>query len=116
MRNQDQSSRLLLLISTRFVPREFALHQLLPAPFGSTAAIMFDVPTMSLITLKMYDILGNEVVTLAEGRAYEPGRYEERIETSRLASGLYYYSFFAQGADEESSIVYHDMRKMELLK
>ena len=115
MGNEDGTARLLLLISTRFVPKEFALYQISPAPFSPTTSIMFDVPMVSFITLKLYDILGHEVVTLAEGRSYEPGRYEERIETSRLASGLYYYSLFAQSADEQNGIVYHDMRKMELL-
>ena len=116
MLTDDRIIRLLLLISTKVVPREFVLHQSSPAPFSASSAIMFDVPTLSFITLKLYDILGNEVVTLANGKAYEPGRYEETLDTSHLPSGLYYYSLLAQSTHDDNLIVYHGMRKLELLK
>lgn len=87
-----------------FAPEEFILYQNYPNPFNPVTKIKFTIPTSPLnpspyqgegnrerlVTLKVYDVLGNEVATLVD--EYKPaGSYEVEIDGSKLASGIYYY-------------------------
>ena len=76
-------------------PTQFALEQNYPNPFNPTTTIKYSVPKIinhksSIINLKIYDILGNEVATLVnENKA--PGNYEVNFDGSNLSSGVYFY-------------------------
>ncbi|MFH1196807.1 MAG: glycosyl hydrolase family 18 protein [bacterium] len=79
-------------------PTEFILHQNYPNPFNPTTTIRYAVPTVETgyipslqhVALKIYDILGNEVMTLVD-ETKEPGYYEVEFDASRLSSGVYFY-------------------------
>jgi len=75
------------------VPKEFSLSQNYPNPFNPTTRINFTVPTSltpTLLTLKIYDIVGNEIATLVnEEKA--PGTYEVAFDAAGLTSGVYFY-------------------------
>jgi len=65
------------------VPREFALEQNYPNPFNPTTKIAFRMADFSYVSLKVYDVLGNEVAKLVD--EYRPaGKYEVEFNTSIL--------------------------------
>ncbi|MEP0862573.1 MAG: T9SS type A sorting domain-containing protein, partial [Ignavibacterium sp.] len=76
------------------IPKEFALSQNYPNPFNPTTVISWQSPVASHQTLKVYDILGNEVVTLVDEHR-EAGRYKVEFDASSLASGVYIYKLTA---------------------
>ena len=95
------------------VPNDFKLFQNYPNPFNPSTRIQYQVSSSSHVTLKVYDVLGNEVATLDD--EYKPaGRYEvefpnvETRHTSSLPSGVYIYTL--RSAD------YFSSSKMLLLK
>jgi hypothetical protein len=74
--------------------KDFALYQNYPNPFNSSTTIKYFIPSSGLITLKVYDILGNEVATLVD--EYKPtGSYEVEFDASGLSSGVYFYKMQA---------------------
>ena len=75
-------------------PTEFTLYQNYPNPFNPSTKISWQSPVGGWQTLKVYDILGNEVATLAD--EYKPaGSYEVEFQFAvgnrQLASGIYFY-------------------------
>jgi hypothetical protein len=72
------------------LPTEFRLYQNYPNPFNPTTTIRFDLPRASVVTLRIFDLLGREVLTLVdENRA--AGSHNVTFDGSRLASGIYLY-------------------------
>ena len=76
------------------LPTNFVLNQNYPNPFNPTTTISYSVPKTSLVTIKVYDILGREVAVLVnEEKA--GGNYEIKFNASNLSSGVYMYRFQA---------------------
>jgi hypothetical protein len=75
-------------------PMEFALEQNYPNPFNPTTVISWQSPVGGHQTLKIYDVLGNEVATLVD-EYKEAGRYKLEYDASNLASGVYIYKLTA---------------------
>ncbi len=71
-------------------PRLFRLDQNFPNPFNPTTFIRFSVPNASVVTLKVFDIVGNEIATLVNERK-SPGNYVVEFNGANLASGIYLY-------------------------
>lgn len=89
-------------------PREFSLSQNFPNPFNPTTTIGFTLQASGHTTLKVYDMIGREVATLADENL-EAGVYHQRIFTaSNLASGIY----FARLTNNHNT----QIRKMLLMK
>jgi photosystem II stability/assembly factor-like uncharacterized protein len=87
------------------LPNEFVLHQNYPNPFNPSTKISWQSPVGSWQTLKVYDVLGNEVATLfSEYR--EAGNYETEFNASKLSSGVYYYQLKAGESRETKKIIY----------
>ena len=74
-----------------FSPNEFVLDQNYPNPFNPSTIISFSVPQSSFVTLKVYDVLGNEVSTLVN-ETKEAGKYNISFDASGLSNGVYFYS------------------------
>ena len=72
------------------VPQSYNLSQNYPNPFNPTTKINFSVPKNGLVTLKIYDILGKEVMTLVN-ETVAAGNYDVSFNGSNLASGAYFY-------------------------
>ena len=72
------------------LPKEFRLEQNYPNPFNPTTTIQFAVPKTSIVTIKIYDVIGREVATLIDDE-YQPGQYKVVFEAGQLATGLYIY-------------------------
>jgi hypothetical protein len=89
------------------VPANFVLLQNFPNPFNPTTNIKFDLPKESIIKLKIYNILGEEVTTLVNS-LMTPGHHEVKFDGSYLASGMYIYRI------EAGSFI--QVKKMLLMK
>jgi len=74
----------------------FMLYQNYPNPFNPTTKISWQSPVGSWQTLKIYDVLGNEIATLVN--EYKPaGNYQISFDASELVSGIYFYMLTANG-------------------
>ena len=71
------------------LPQTTELLQNYPNPFNATTTLEFTIAEPGRISLKIYDLLGREIRTLAEGY-YEPGNYAIKVEASHLTSGYYF--------------------------
>ncbi len=89
------------------MPTEFALKQNYPNPFNPTTRIEFQIADLGFITLKVYDVLGNEVITLVNEQK-PAGVYEVEFNASSLTSGVYFYQL------KSASLI--QTKKMILLK
>ena len=72
------------------VPNVFALYQNYPNPFNPTTMISYQLARRSWVSLKVYDILGRNVLTLVEGEQ-PAGSYHAPFNASQLGSGTYIY-------------------------
>jgi len=72
------------------VPTEYELSQNFPNPFNPSTIIKYQVPQNSMISLKVYNSLGQEVATLVNGMV-NAGSYEVQLNSSNLSSGVYCY-------------------------
>jgi hypothetical protein len=61
-----------------------------PNPFNPTTSINYSIPKASSVSLKVYDIIGNEVATLVN-EFKNPGNYLVQFDASKLSSGVYFY-------------------------
>lgn len=77
-------------------PCDFSLGQNCPNPFNAQTEISFSLPRSSYIKLKVYDLAGKLLKTLAEGQ-YEPGSYIVPFNGDNLASGIYFYRLTTEG-------------------
>ena len=89
------------------VPHVYALSQNYPDPFNPSTRIKYQLPQSGFVTLKVYDILGNEVATLINSQQ-AAGRYEVNFDASRLTSGIYIYQITVNN--------YVSSKKMMMLK
>ena len=69
---------------------DFGLMQNYPNPFNPSTTISYEIPDQSFVSLKVYDVLGNEVETLVNEER-SAGRYSAVFDASKLASGIYLY-------------------------
>jgi photosystem II stability/assembly factor-like uncharacterized protein len=89
------------------VPKKFNLYQNYPNPFNPSTTIKFDLPVSGFVKLKIYDMLGREVTTLAN-EYRNAGTYEINYNASFLTSGVYFYKLEYNGKSE--------VRKLTLVK
>jgi hypothetical protein len=88
-------------------PSTFSLEQNYPNPFNPSTVISYQLPINGNVTLKVFDVLGNEVATLVDEYKLA-GRYEVDFSAGGLSSGIYLYKL--QTGD------FVDMKKMILIK
>ena len=85
-------------------PSDFSLAQNYPNPFNPITTIQYSIPDRSNVILKVYDVLGNEVVTLINEEK-EKGVYSINFDATALASGIYFYRIQAGSFVETKKMV-----------
>ncbi|MCK9409932.1 MAG: T9SS type A sorting domain-containing protein [Bacteroidetes bacterium] len=89
------------------VPTEFSLMQNFPNRFNPSTIISFSLPSERLVSVVVYNLIGQEVRTLVNEKR-TAGKYTISFDASSLSSGMYFYSL--------RSGSYVDTKKMTLLK
>jgi len=92
---------------TNVQPKEFSLEQNYPNPFNPSTTINFSIPNEELVSLKVFNSLGEEVIELVN-ESKPAGNYSVPFDASGLASGIYLYKIIAGG--------FIQTRKMILVK
>ena len=72
------------------IPTEFSLNQNYPNPFNPSTTITYSIPKESIVTLKIFNAIGEEVATLVN-EFKQVGNYEASFNSSSLPSGIYLY-------------------------
>ena len=72
------------------LPTTYALKQNYPNPFNPSTMISYSLPNNTFVTLKVFDVLGNEVATLVNEEK-SAGNFEVEFNASGLSSGIYFY-------------------------
>jgi hypothetical protein len=104
----DGSSKYSSEVDANYIfTNDFRLSQNYPNPFNPSTIIEYQIPQLSFVTIKVYDALGKEVVTLINEEK-PAGIHEVNFEPKDLTSGLYLYKISAGGFEQT--------RKMLLLK
>lgn len=89
------------------IPTEFDLSQNYPNPFNPVTLIKYQVPNTSHVSIKVFDLTGQEVATLVN-QVKEVGTYEINFDARNLASGVYLYRMIAGD--------FTSVRKLNVLK
>jgi hypothetical protein len=89
------------------IPESFALSQNYPNPFNPSTTIDYQVPENTFVTIKVYDILGEETATLVNEQQ-SPGYYKVNFNAGNYASGVYFFRLTAGR--------FTQVRKMVLIK
>jgi hypothetical protein len=89
------------------IPSKFDLNQNYPNPFNPATSIKYTIPTANIVTLKVFNLLGQVVATLVDERQ-EANTYVKEFDASRLSSGIYFYKINAGS--------FNATRKMILMK
>ncbi|NNG27656.1 MAG: T9SS type A sorting domain-containing protein, partial [Ignavibacteriaceae bacterium] len=66
-----------------------------PNPFNPSTEIKFAIPQIANVTLKVFDVLGREVVTLVDEQM-EAGKHSLIFNAANLSSGVYYYTIITE--------------------
>ena len=80
--------------NTSAVPMQFTLSQNYPNPFNPATTIEYSIPQNSFVTLKVYNVLGQEIASLVN-QEQKASNYTVNFDASRLASGIYFYKIQA---------------------
>ena len=91
-------------VETEIAPTEFMLFQNYPNPFNPSTTINYSIPKLSFVTLKVYDVLGNEITTLIDEEK-PAGTYKVKFDGTNLPSGVYFYRFQAGNFVETMKMV-----------
>ncbi len=93
-------------------PSVYWVGQNYPNPFNPVTTIKYNVPANSVVTLKVYNVIGQEVRTLVDG-IQNRGKYSVQFDGTNLASGLYFYILEANGLEGQK---FTETKKMVLVK
>ena len=77
-------------------PTKFSLSQNYPNPFNPSTSIKYTLPSSQFVSLKVYNVLGQEIETLVDERQ-GAGDYEVNFDAARFASGVYFCVLIAGG-------------------
>lgn len=99
--------------NSEIIPGEFALYQNYPNPFNPSTTIRYGLPSPSRVSLKIYNILGQQIAEIIQKEQSE-GSYEV-LWIADVASGLYFYRLDAVSMTDPNK-KYSQLKKMVLLR
>ena len=82
------------IVEVEFVPENYSLSQNYPNPFNPSTSISFTLTKSTFVTLKIFNILGNEITTLVN-QIVPSGKHEIKFDANNLPSGVYLYTITA---------------------
>jgi len=100
-------------------PQHFELYQNYPNPFNPTTTFSFYLTDPALVTLTIYNTLGQQVASVLNSQEMEDGSQDVEFDASNLPSGVYFYRLNVEGIpDEDGNIgqTFVGMKKMMLIK
>ena len=77
-------------VNGKTAPSVFALHQNFPTPFNPSTNVSFSLPSQMFVSLKIFDVMGREVTTLAS-EELNAGTHKLQWDASGMPSGVYFY-------------------------
>ena len=86
------------------VPTSFKLNQNYPNPFNPSTCIGFEIPEKSYVSLKVYNLLGDEVAELV-GKQCNSGSHTVRFDAANLSNGVYFYTLKAKNLMETQKMI-----------
>ena len=101
--------------ASRTGPRDYGLGQNYPNPFNPSTAIVYQVPVESYITVKVFNLLGQEVAGLVDG-VKRPGVYVVEWKDFSGPSGVYYYRMSARDVASGGLDAFVQTRKMIVVR
>ncbi|MFI5252889.1 MAG: T9SS type A sorting domain-containing protein, partial [Bacteroidota bacterium] len=96
------------------IPSKYSLYQNFPNPFNPTTSVRFDLPVQSTVFIAIYNVIGQMVMKLYEGRL-EAGYKEISWDASIISSGMYFYRLDATSTADPTRY-FSQTRKMLLVK
>jgi len=84
--------------------KSFKLFAPYPNPFNPNTTIKFSIPAASNVSLKIYDIIGNEIANLVNGRK-DAGEYEVDFNAKNLPSGIYFSTLRSNGNTQTQKLI-----------
>ena len=96
-----------VFINNNYQPVKFSLYQNYPNPFNPVTVINYRIAAGSFVSIKVFDILGNNVAELIHEKQ-SPGSYEINFDGSNIPSGIYFYTLKAGS--------FKDTKRMLLIK
>ncbi|GEM_PF-1851732 len=98
-------------------PATYRLDQNYPNPFNPLTTVQFELPARSRVSLKIFNILGQEVQSVFNDLEMEEGVQSVEIDASSLASGVYFYRLDVSSVDENGlTKSFSNVKKMVLVK
>ncbi|MBK7379140.1 MAG: T9SS type A sorting domain-containing protein [Ignavibacteriales bacterium] len=86
------------------LPNKFSLEQNYPNPFNPSTSIQYAIDGRRFVSLKVFDVLGNEVATLVKEEK-PTGVYEVNFNATQLSSGIYFYTLKAGSFIETKKLI-----------
>lgn len=93
-------------------PERFELYQNYPNPFNPLTIVNYQLPIDNWVTLKVFDLLGREVVTLVD-EMKEAGYHQIDIDGTNYSSGIYFYQMTAKDQSGKTTVA---RKKMMIVK
>ena len=86
------------------IPDQYALYQNYPNPFNPETVIKFELPESGMVSLKIYNSLGEEVATLVNEQM-DAGTYHYRFDANNLSSGVYLYKLSSDNFNQSYKMI-----------
>jgi len=102
------------IAQTLDIPRAFSISQNYPNPFNLSTVLRYEIPLKSLVTLAIYNVMGQVVRKVVEANQ-DPGYYQVVFEATGLPSGVYFCRLEA-ALDGIGSRTFTDIKKMILMR
>ncbi len=96
------------------IPKQYSLLQNYPNPFNPSTVIKYSLAKPSSVSIKIYNILGENVASLVNSEVKDAGSYNVNFNASHISSGIYFYEINANALDGSEN--FNSIKKMILLK
>ncbi len=101
--SEAEGSSVKIKVISVTLPKDYTIEQNYPNPFNPSTKIQFGLPVASVVSLKIFNILGQEVATLIDRQMMDAGYGEVEFNGDNLSTGIYFMNFTADGVGQEGN-------------